>query len=174
MMQSYILNLIAGLCSIHLPSLYYIKYRLLALVFNISMVVIDRLSSQWKVCRLFFIGNIMYDCLVYLTYISRSKLYSYQPIHRYKCIKALGGWWVDRFNGITKFFAWMEYWWLNDVLIDRDYLEWWMIVQSTLFAISWCQAMRFVRITPMVANIYFDLGGFRWCMPKKTKHSTTT
>ena len=42
-MQSYILNLIARRCSMHLSSLYYIKYQLWALVFNISMVVIDRL-----------------------------------------------------------------------------------------------------------------------------------
>ena len=44
-------------------------------------------------------------CGVCLTYIYRSKLYSYQPNHRYKRIKALGGRWVDRFDDIMKSFA---------------------------------------------------------------------
>ena len=43
---------------LHLPSLYYIQYQLWVVVFNISMVIIDGLSSQWQVCR-FLLQNII-------------------------------------------------------------------------------------------------------------------
>ena len=62
----------------------------------------------------FLLQNIVCNCVVCLTYNYRSKLYSYQPNHRYKCIEALGGRWVDRFDGITKGFAWMMGGWNID------------------------------------------------------------
>ena len=44
--------------------------------------------------------------MVCLTYIYRSKLYSYQPNHRYEHIKALGGRWVGGLDDNIKSFAW--------------------------------------------------------------------
>jgi len=55
----------------------------------------------------FLLQNIVCNCVVCLTYIYRSKLYSHQQNHRYKCIKALGGRLVDGFDGIAKSFAWV-------------------------------------------------------------------
>jgi len=75
----------------------------------------------------FLLQNIVCNCVVCLTYIYRSKLYSHQQNHRYKCIKALGGRLVDGFDGIAKNFAWVmgwwNIWWLYGALNKE---EWWM------------------------------------------------
>jgi len=121
--------------------------------------------SRQVSCR-FLLQNIVYNCGAYLTLFIVT---NYIPINQITGINVLKRWGVNGLIDSTElqFFCsdeGMEYlmiWWLIWCMNkEKWWIEMlWSVDDCTIdfVSVSWCQAMIFVRIMPVVAYIYFNL-----------------